>query len=248
MKSWMTMIVVLTCAMALSAAPAAAAGESQRCQVATSVLRVRAAPDAVQIGTAYGGTWLTVTARDADARWVQVEWADRQAWVMAQWVRCDGALESLSVAAAVAGAETAESASGEAAVEGVDPLALAMYEAVNAVRAKYGLAAYNFDARAAAAAQWQAEDMVFRRYFAHNTPDGRRPADLMIWQGLKCGWCGQNIIMGWTADEITHSINWFMNSAPHRANLLHGRYSAVGIGVAQVRPGLRYYVLNFHGD
>ena len=39
--------------------------------------------------------------------------------------------------------------------------------------------------------------------------------------------------------------NWFMHSTVHRGNLLSGRYNGIGIGVAAVRAGVRYYVLNF---
>ena len=124
-----------------------------------------------------------------------------------------------------------------------------MLDAVNQVRAKAGLPPYDLDSRAQDAAQWQANDMITRSYFAHNTPDGRRPADLMRERGLPCpGWCGQNIIMGQTEDEIAYSINWFMNSTVHRANLLHRRYTGIGIGVAEYRPGRHYFILNFFGD
>lgn len=239
------------------AAPLQAGSDGLRCQVATPVLRVRSAPNADQVGTAYGGTWLQAMARNTDQTWAKVNWSGHQAWVMTQYLRCDGALEDLTTADETPEADAAPAASPNASASSssvsddpaIPPLAQAMYDAVNAVRARFGLPAYSLDPRALDAAQWQADDMVARRYFAHNTPDGRRPADLMHDRGLPCpGWCGQNIIMGMTRDEIGYSIQWFMNSPVHRANLLSQRYSGIGIGVAQTSSGTRYYVLNFFGE
>ncbi len=239
--------------------PARAEGPGVRCQVAASVLRVRSTPDGGQIGTAYGGTWLTAMGRDAEATWAKVEWSGRDAWVMTQFLTCDTPVSELNEMAAEASdaptaAATTEDDSaganknaeaGPAAPE-VDSLAWTMFQRINGLRAKANLPPYDWNDQAYTAAQWQAEDMVNRRYFAHNTPDGRTPNDLMRAQGLPCpGWCGQNIIMGQTADEVSYSLNWFMNSTVHRGNLLNSRYASIGIGVARARAGVRYYVLNF---
>lgn len=242
--------------------PARAEGPGVRCQVAASVLRVRSEPDGGQIGTAYGGTWLTAMGRDAEATWAKVEWSGRDAWVMTQYLECDTPISELNETAgeasdaptatetteddSTATNATSEKAEVEPAVPEVDPLVRVMFQRINGLRAKVNLPPYAWDDRAYVAAQWQAEDMVNRRYFAHNTPDGRTPNDLMRAQGLPCpGWCGQNIIMGQTADEVSYSLNWFMNSTVHRANLLNSRYASIGIGVARARAGVRYYVLNF---
>lgn len=249
-------------AVFLAVVPARADGSGVRCQVTASVLRVRSSVNGGQIGTAYGGTWLTATARDAEATWAKVEWSGREAWVMTQYLSCDSPVSDLSEATgpaleSVAVAETTEqnqpadsdkdaAPATASTTPDVDPLVWTMFQRVNQLRANAGLSPYEWDDRAVTAAQWQAEDMVSRRYFAHNTPDGRTPSDLMRAQGLPCpGWCGQNIIMGQTADEVGYSLNWFMNSTVHRGNLLSSRYNGIGIGVAAVRAGVRYYVLNF---
>lgn len=246
-------------AVILVVVPARAEGPGVRCQVAASVLRVRSTPDGGQIGAAYGGTWLTATGRDAEATWAKVEWSDREAWVMTQYLTCDAPISELNETAGEASeaptatettednsTATPETVKAEPATPDVDARAWAMFERINGLRAKANLPAYEWDERAYTSAQWQAEDMVRRRYFAHNTPDGRTPSDLMRAEGLPCpGWCGQNIIMGQTADEVSYSLNWFMNSTVHRNNLLNSRYAYIGIGVARAQAGVRYYVLNF---
>jgi uncharacterized protein YkwD len=264
----MTLFVVSVLAVLLWAAPATAAGEGVRCQVTTPVLRVRAAPDEAQIGSAFGGTWLTVTGRDGDGVWAQVEWSGREGWVMTTWLRCEGSLDAVAeVQATPDSAPTAEaSAAPESAAEAetktaparsetkrvtppepaMDPVARAMLDVVNETRARAGLPAYSLDPRAQDAAQWQAEDMVYRRYFAHNTPDGQTPSMLMRARGIACaGWCGQNIVMGQGRDEVAYALNWFMNSTVHRANLLSRQYTGIGVGVAVYRNGYHYFVLNF---
>src|SRR3954447_15370385 len=178
----MTLIVVSVLAgLCLWAAPASADGDGIRCQVTTPVLRVRSAPDEAQIGSAYGGTWLTVTARDSDTAWARVNWSGREGWVVTQWLRCDSSLDDL--AEAEANADTTPTVAAAAidspaksvtppSPPGLDPRAKAMFDAVNQVRANAGLGPYDLDLRAMDAAQWHADDMVARRYFAHNTPDG----------------------------------------------------------------------------
>ena len=67
MQHRMTLFVVsVLVGLWLWALPAFADGDGVRCQVTTPVLRVRSAPNEAQLGTAYGGTWLTATARNAD--------------------------------------------------------------------------------------------------------------------------------------------------------------------------------------
>lgn len=251
MLRWLNLSVIcLGVLFAVWPRQALADGASVKCQITASSLRVRAAPDGAQIGTALGGTWLVAAGRDADATWLKIDWSGQTGWVMSRWLKCEGELDNLPETSAPEASEaTPAQTSSDSAPSGLAGMAKAMADAVNDVRARAGLPPLVFDPRAITAAQWQAEDMVARRYFAHNTPDGRRPADLMRDQGLPCpGWCGQNIIQAWRGDDISESINWFMNSAPHRANLLHRRYIGIGVGVAELRPGVRYYVLNFYGE
>jgi uncharacterized protein YkwD len=41
------------------------------------------------------------------------------------------------------------------------------------------------------------------------------------------------------------AVTWFLNSAPHRYNLLHERYTHLGVGVVEGAPGWYTFVLVF---
>ena len=269
MRYRLTLVVGCLLAVALARPFAAHADAKEvRCQVATSALRIRSGPDEDQIGTAYGGTWLTATSKSADGAWVQVAWSGRQAWALAQYLTCSSDLNDLSVAGDATASSKNEPSSGKDAAAAspvadqktaapaanaaptVDPMVTTMLDAINQVRAQYGLQPYALDMRAEDAAQWMADDMVARHYFSHYTPDGKGWAQRMRERGLPCpGWCGENIIQGQTADQIAYSINWWMHSTIHRANLLSQRYTGIGVGVAQPPwTGARYFVLNFFGE
>ena len=116
MRFSLTLVVGCLLAVALAHPVVAHAdGKTVRCQISASALRVRSAPDEEQIGTAYGGTWLTVTSRSADSTWVQVAWSGRQAWALAQYLKCSSDLNDLDVAGDDASSQSGPSNGNDAA-------------------------------------------------------------------------------------------------------------------------------------
>ncbi len=102
----------------------------------------------------------------------------------------------------------------------------------NAERAKYGLASLTWDAsNLAPGAAVRAQEITV--YFSHTRPDGsscftavRNPGRL-----------GENIAAGqWTPEEVV--ADW-MNSPGHRANILNGKFTKLGVGYVYV-PGDMY--------
>src|SRR4051812_31674956 len=65
--------------------------------------------------------------------------------------------------------------------------------AVNAERARAGLNALSTNSQLQVAAQMKAEDMASRNYFAHNSPEGQTPWDLMAKVGYNWSWAGENL-------------------------------------------------------
>lgn len=80
------------------------------------------------------------------------------------------------------------------------------------------------------AAQKKAEDMAKNGYFSHWTPDGRSPWSFMTSVGYYYLRAGENIAVDFS-DASTLNTAW-MNSPLHRANILDGRYTKIGIGIA----------------
>ena len=50
-----------------------------------------------------------------------------------------------------------------------------------------------------------------------------------------------------SSQAVRYAIDWFMNSTPHRRNILQERYTRLGVGVARAREGGQIFVLTFAG-
>lgn len=109
-----------------------------------------------------------------------------------------------------------------------------MVEAVNVARRANGLSPYEMDPQLQLIARQHSEDMVERGYFSHVTPEGVTLWDRLERHGLTPRWAGENIQRNSRAgaQAVEHAIQWFMNSPPHRKNILHQHYTHVGVGVA----------------
>jgi uncharacterized protein YkwD len=107
----------------------------------------------------------------------------------------------------------------------------------NKVRAQHGLPALRDDADLRHAAAGHSGDMVDRRYFEHTTPGGRTMVERIVGAGYvraNAAWMlGENLEWG-TGSLATPrgAVRAWLDSAPHRANLLKRGYREVGIGVA----------------
>ena len=85
-------------------------------------------------------------------------------------------------------------------------------------------------------AQAHAEDMYRRNYFSHVSPNGKTNNDRIKESGLPFTYVGENIAMGQNSGRAV--VNTWMNSPPHRANILREEFTTMGIGAYG-----EYYVL-----
>lgn len=100
----------------------------------------------------------------------------------------------------------------------------------NSSRIANGVGTLNLSSKLNAAAQASADDMAARNYWSHNTPDGDAPWIWVTAQGYVYQKLGQNLATGF-ADEQS-AIDGWMNSPPHRENLLDPSFKEVGFGFA----------------
>jgi hypothetical protein len=100
----------------------------------------------------------------------------------------------------------------------------------NQQRAANGVGALAINSLLNQAAQAKANDMVARNYWSHNTPDGNPPWVFISATGYSYTKAGENLAYGFgtSADTVT---GW-MNSPPHKENLLDSAFSEVGFGFA----------------
>jgi uncharacterized protein YkwD len=131
----------------------------------------------------------------------------------------------------------------EPAAENLDAIRAAVLCLHNRDRAAAGLPALKENAKLRKAAVGHSGDMVERRYFDHDEPDGDgmvdrikrtgyvRPGD--AWSlGENIAWGTENLA---TPAEIHEA---WMNSAGHRANILRRSFREIGIGIVLGNPSV----------
>lgn len=122
-----------------------------------------------------------------------------------------------------------------------------MVAGVNAEREKAGLPPYQVDDKIVAMALGHAQDMVVRGYFGHVTPEGITLRDRFAKSGINAMNMGEDIQRNTrpAQETVQFALDWFMNSRPHRANILHPRHNRIGIGIVESPPGWYTFVLVF---
>jgi uncharacterized protein YkwD len=109
---------------------------------------------------------------------------------------------------------------------------------LNAQRRVHGLAPLREQAQLEVAAQRQSDDIARRHFFAHVNPDGITPAERIAAAGYpRSPAVGENLAWGnlTEATPVRIVVGW-MHSPGHRANILHGQYSEIGVGVTPGAP------------
>ncbi len=81
------------------------------------------------------------------------------------------------------------------------------------------------------AAKAKAEDMAAKGYFAHTSPEGRTPWAWISEAGYEFVYAGENLAVNFTDSKDVNDA--WMNSLGHRANILSGKFTEIGIATAQ---------------
>lgn len=128
---------------------------------------------------------------------------------------------------------------------------LLLFELASAERVKRGVSPLIWDAKAAASARGHSKDMVARKFFRHENPDGASPFVRMKAQGITYGNAAENIAEGY-ADSLRAHYGW-INSEGHRLNVLNDKLQRLGTGIAQKlektsrgTQSTLYYTQNFY--
>jgi len=110
---------------------------------------------------------------------------------------------------------------------------------LNAERSGRGLAPLARREQLELASQRHSEDMVGRRFFEHDTPEGTDPQARMLAAGYPAdnAYTGENI--AWAAGKRASPrqiVDLWMHSPPHRENILRLGFTEIGIGLARGAP------------
>jgi len=123
-------------------------------------------------------------------------------------------------------------------------LELEVLALVNQRRAEHGLAPLVLDNRLVASAREHAVDMALGHFCRHQGRDGTRARDRMQRNGYPFNnWAGENIICSRRSAEAM--VHWWMQSPPHRRNILHAHFRHVGVGISMKGRYGPDAVLNF---
>ncbi len=108
-----------------------------------------------------------------------------------------------------------------------------LLDSTNSQRHTDGKADLKINPQLAAAAQAKANDMTAKNYWSHNTPSGQEPWVFVQNANYHYLKAGENLAYGFNSSKET--INGWMNSPTHRANLLDPAYTEVGFGFANAK-------------
>ncbi|SHN30563.1 CAP domain-containing protein [Gracilibacillus kekensis] len=101
----------------------------------------------------------------------------------------------------------------------------------NQERQKQGLPALKLDKKLSQVARQKSKDMATNGYFSHNSPTHGSPFDMMQQAGINYRTAGENIAKGQrTPEEVVYG---WMNSEGHRANILNGDFTHIGVGYVE---------------
>jgi len=104
---------------------------------------------------------------------------------------------------------------------------------VNAERVKVGVAPLVIDERLNQSAQYKAQDMIDRNYYAHKDPDTGLNNGLAYAKtiGAPCQiWISENIVMN--SHSSLFAVSEWKNSPPHYKAMIDPRYESTGFGIA----------------
>jgi uncharacterized protein YkwD len=114
---------------------------------------------------------------------------------------------------------------------------------LNLEREKVGLPALIMQSQLRGSAREHSADMACNSFVSHTGSNGTTSYDRITSYGYYPSWWGENIYKGWqtTPEEV---VTWWMNSEPHRKNILHSYFVHIGIGHAAYGNYVAY-TLNF---
>jgi uncharacterized protein YkwD len=147
----------------------------------------------------------------------------------------------LAAAPTASAARACDAANASASQVSKRTLVRATLCVLNAERVRHNLRPLRLNRKLSRAARRHSRAMARQRFFSHSSPNGASFVDRIRRTGYLSRarrWTvGENIAYGSGARSTARSIgSAWMNSAPHRANILSRSFRAIGIGIARGVP------------
>jgi uncharacterized protein YkwD len=117
-----------------------------------------------------------------------------------------------------------------------------LHRSVNRFRAEQRLIPLSRDPALDTVARAHSEDMVARRFFAHESPEGHNCVDRLERFGVRgFSLAGENVGMTSRANPNREILEGWLASPVHRENLTARPFNATGIGIARAPDGTLLY-------
>ncbi len=105
-----------------------------------------------------------------------------------------------------------------------------LVDLANNDRDEEGLATLTISPVLVEAAQAKADDMAKKGYFAHNSPEGLTSWHWFAKAGYSFSYAGENLAVNFSDSEDVERA--WMKSPTHRANIMNGKFTEIGIATA----------------
>ncbi|MFC0470193.1 CAP domain-containing protein [Halalkalibacter kiskunsagensis] len=115
--------------------------------------------------------------------------------------------------------------------QGISEVESRVIELTNQERRNNGLPDLQADASLSNVARVKSKDMQENNYFSHTSPTYGSPFDMMRDFDISYNSAGENIAQGQRSPEEV--VQAWMNSEGHRANIMNGDYTHIGVGYHQ---------------
>lgn len=121
-----------------------------------------------------------------------------------------------------------------------------MWVLLNETRHAQGTGELLYSRRLELAADRHARDMALADFFAHVNPQGEDPGDRALGSGFCHQWVGENLAVGFDSPGDAQAA--WMDSPPHRRNLLSPVWRYVGMGHYRSAHGRHWWVQVFAAE
>lgn len=108
-------------------------------------------------------------------------------------------------------------------------IASKMIELTNIARRKNNIHELRVNEVLTASAFQKGQDMIERDYFAHDTPEGKKPWEWINKSQYDYVYAGENLAMDFSSAEMIQEA--FMRSPTHRRNILNPNFRDIGVAV-----------------
>jgi uncharacterized protein YkwD len=123
-----------------------------------------------------------------------------------------------------------------------------LLQAINQQRAAAGLGQVKLSVAVTDLSRARSQDMAERNYFSHTTPEGNKFLNMLVDRGVSYKFAGEILARNNYPDEQAAQVAMqsYLDSAPHKAIIMDGRYTDVGIGYAKSgEDGMHYFTVIF---